>query len=159
MRSLGVKAHTSSHLPLATQPASVALTQHNVRRVVPLFRQDQAYRRRNKYIENACTSDRAAFPLTTRTTSSEKTLVGRQCLACYFLKNLHSSAKISRTDRVIVRIFEIFYLELRDPDILSAASSILRPLNIECSGFDPIFLRFCTLLRHIYARIRTYYLP
>ena len=30
---------------------------------------------------------------------------------------------------------------------------------IECSGFDPIFLRFCTLVRHIYPRIPTYYLP
>ena len=35
--------------------------------------------------------------------------------------------------------------------------SYVRPLNIEWS--DPILLRFCTLLRHTYARIRTFYLP
>ena len=34
--------------------------------------------------------------------------------------------------------------------------NILHPLNIECSELDPIFLRFCILLRHICARIRTY---
>ena len=52
----------------------------------------------------------------------------------------------------------MFYLELLDPEILSAASSILRPLNTECSGFDPIFLRFCTLLRHImHVYVRTTY--
>ena len=50
LRSLGVKAHTSSHLPLATQPASSALTQHIVRRIEALSsRGDQAYRRRNTY--------------------------------------------------------------------------------------------------------------
>ena len=54
--------------------------------------------------------------------------------------------------------FEIFYLELLDPEILSAVNSIPRLLKIECIGFDPI-LRFYTLLRHSYARMRTYYLP
>ena len=34
---------------------------------------------------------------------------------------------------------------------------VLLTVRIECSGFDLIFLRFCTLLRHIYARIRMYY--
>ena len=48
------------------------------------------------------------------------------------------------------------YFKLLDPEILSAASSFLRPLNIACGGFDQIFLRVCTLLRPTYARIRAY---
>ena len=55
--------------------------------------------------------------------------------------------------------FEIFYFEQLDPEILSSASSILTPFNIERSGFDASLSRFCTLVRHIYARISTYYLP
>ena len=49
----GVIAHTSSHLPLATHPASAASTQHNVRcnEALP-SQEDQAYRRRNR-----CTAD------------------------------------------------------------------------------------------------------
>ena len=50
LRSLGVKAHTSEHLLLPTQPASAALTQHIIRRIEALSSQDQAYRRRNKYV-------------------------------------------------------------------------------------------------------------
>ena len=50
----GVKAHTSSHLPLATHPASAALTQHNVRCIEALSSQeDQAYRRRNRYTRHS----------------------------------------------------------------------------------------------------------
>ena len=60
-----------------------------------------------------------------------------------------------RTYRVVVRIVEIFYYEL-DPQILSAANSILRPLKIECSRFDPIFLRdsalFSDTFMHVYVR-------
>ena len=110
-----------------------------------------------KYIlmEIPWTSDGAAFSLPTRITSSEKTLVSRPCPACNVFNLLHSCAKIyART--VLCVYFEMFYFELLDPEILSAASSILCPSNIECSGFDPMFLRFCTFLRHIYVRIRTY---
>lgn len=31
-------------------------------------------------------------------------------------------------------------------------------MRIECKGFDPIFYRFCTFSRHVYARICRYYL-
>ena len=48
LRSLGVKAHTSSHLPLATQAESAALTQYNVRRIeAHSSQEDEAYRPRN----------------------------------------------------------------------------------------------------------------
>ena len=55
-------------------------------------------------------------------------------------------------------IYFLNSLERKLCNIAFPLSSVLRPLNIECSGFDPIF-RFCTLLQHIYVRIRTYYLP
>ena len=138
------------------------------------------------YRENPWTSDRAVFPLATRITSSEKPAVGRQCPECYFSKFLHSAAKILRTYR---DCRSYIYFEQLDPEILSAASSILCPLyiqrsgfdpifyvsilhssathlgtytyvllivRIECGGLDPILFLFCTLLRHIYARIRAY---
>ena len=60
----GVIAHTSSHLPLATHPASAASTQHNVRCIEALpSQEDQAYRRRNRCtadslnVGQGCTSD------------------------------------------------------------------------------------------------------
>ena len=52
-------------------------------------------------------------------------------------------------------MFEVFYFDLLDPEMLSAASSILRPLNIECIGLDSISLRFCTFcdtFMHVYIR-------
>ena len=44
LRSICVKTHAKSQLPLETQPASAALTQHIVRRIQALPSQDQSYR-------------------------------------------------------------------------------------------------------------------
>ena len=74
--------HTSSHPTLATQPAPTALTQHNVQRIEGLSSQDQAYRGRNMYNNiHRSASERASFSLTTRITSSEKTVVCCYCPA------------------------------------------------------------------------------
>ena len=76
-------------------------------------------------IYDSWTSDRAAFPLITKITSSGKTPVGHQCPECYFSKFLHASAKNLRTYRVVCAYFEAFYFELLDPDILSGLHNFL----------------------------------
>ena len=85
-RSLGVKAHTSSHLPLAAKPAWTTLTQHNVRRIESLSSQDdQARRRKCKCIEIPWTSNRAAFPIRGR---AGCTMILYDFPPTYFVKNV-----------------------------------------------------------------------
>ena len=97
------------------------------------------------------------FPTTTRITSSEKTSCrsSASCVLCFLF--LHSSANFLRAYRVVVRIFRKKKIELPDTENLSSASSILRPWNIEYSGFDPIFLLFCILRHFVHVYVRTTY--
>ena len=98
------------------------------------------------------------IPLTTRITSSEKLLSVVSVLRVIFCHFCTLVRKICARTVLSCVYFEMFNSELRDPEIFSASSSILRPFNIECSGFDPILLRFRTLLPHIYTSMCAYVL-
>ena len=100
-------------------------------------------------------SDRAASPLTTTITSSEKPPVGRQCPAWYFSKFCTLLRKIHPRTVLPCVYFEILYFELLDPEILSAVSSILRPLILSAAGSTRSCCGsavFCDTFMHIYLR-------
>ena len=105
--------------------------------------------------------DRAEFPLTTTRYDYElEKTTCRSSVSCVSFPEISTLFCGKSTQVPCCRAYIRFlYSEPLDLEILSAASSIPRPLNIQCSVFDPIFLRFCTLLRRIYACIHTYYLP
>ena len=89
------------------------------------------------YIENPWTSDRATFPLASRSTSSEKPPVGRQRPAHFFFLISALFCKILRAYRVVMRIFRNI--------LFRAAGS----WYFECSEFKP------TSFKHWMQQVRS----